>query len=87
MPPRVSSKADIAVLVANDRVTVLEMVLVENAAMCCFPAERRRAERVVSFMVELWKTIWSMERREVKVDLYLSRASSMTYAWSCYLLL
>ena len=57
MPPRVSSKADIAVLVANERVTALGMVLVENAAMCCFPAERRRAERVVSFMVELWKTM------------------------------
>lgn len=40
-----------AVEETNERATVFEAVLVENAEMCCFPAARRRAARLTIFMV------------------------------------
>lgn len=40
-----------AVEETNERATVFEAALVENAEMCCFPAARRRAVRLTIFMV------------------------------------
>lgn len=52
MPPRVSSKSEDAMAVeTTERATVVGIVLVEKAEMCCFPAVRRRAERLAIFMV------------------------------------